>query len=573
MSRVVVCTRQELQEKGQLVATVGGRPVLVTEHESNVRAVDNRCPHMGFPLHRGTVRDGILTCHWHHARFELSGGCALDLFADDVPTYDVTISDGNVLVSEAPRPRNERAHALHKLDEGLEHQLALVLAKAAITLDERGAHDTAVDRAARFGVRNREQGWSTGLSVLTCLANLRPHLDAAARPRALFHGLLDVAARTAGNAPSFDITPLSDPDDRPGRLLGWFRSLVETRSGNAAERVLATAISRALPPEDVATMIFAACTDHRYLDEGHTLDFATKAFEMLDHLGWDAADAILPSLVPPLVAATRMEETSTWRTPVDVAAAITAATPDFLAALAAPKPNRGSGWGGHAELAATALDAEPDQTFEALVKHAAEGVPAHDLSAAVAYAAALRAAHFPTSNEHGDWDTVHHTFTFANGVDQALRRFPSPLLARGILDAAGSVYLERFLNVPKRPLPDGNEHDATPQDLLATFDVHGRVDDAGRIVAGLVAQGQAEAVVRTLGSGLLREDATFHEYQILEAAIRQWGQFAGRPGAGHILVGAARFLAAHYPTVRSRSQTFDIAQRLHRGEALHDLDD
>jgi hypothetical protein len=27
---------------------------------------------MGFPLDRGSVDDGILTCHWHHARFELA---------------------------------------------------------------------------------------------------------------------------------------------------------------------------------------------------------------------------------------------------------------------------------------------------------------------------------------------------------------------------------------------------------------------------------------------------------------------------------------------------------------------
>jgi hypothetical protein len=35
------------------------------------------------------------------------------------------------------------------------------------------------------------------------------------------------------------------------------------------------------------------------------------------------------------------------------------------------------------------------------------------------------------------------------------------------------------------------------------------------------------------------------------------------------MVGAARFLAAQFPTVRARLQTFDIALRLHRGEAIH----
>jgi hypothetical protein len=33
-----------------------------------------------------------------------------------------------------------------------------------------------------------------------------------------------------------------------------------------------------------------------------------------------------------------------------------------------------------------------------------------------------------------------------------------------------------------------------------------------------------------------------------------------------VLVAAARYLAAHSPTVRAQGQTYRIAQRLHRGE-------
>ena len=52
--------------------------------------------------------------------------------------------------------------------------------------------------------------------------------------------------------------------------------------------------------------------------------------------------------------------------------------------------------------------------------------------------------------------------------------------------------------------------------------------------------------------------------------MRQHGNFAGRPEGGHVLIGASRFLAAHAPTVRAANQTFEIAARLNRGEALHD---
>jgi nitrite reductase/ring-hydroxylating ferredoxin subunit len=58
-----------------LVLHGGHRPILVVYDRGRVFALDNRCPHMGFPLERGSVEDGILTCHWHHARFDLESGC------------------------------------------------------------------------------------------------------------------------------------------------------------------------------------------------------------------------------------------------------------------------------------------------------------------------------------------------------------------------------------------------------------------------------------------------------------------------------------------------------------------
>ena len=46
---------------------------------------------MGIPLERGSAEDGILTFHWHHARFDLESGCTFDLWADDVPTFPADV--------------------------------------------------------------------------------------------------------------------------------------------------------------------------------------------------------------------------------------------------------------------------------------------------------------------------------------------------------------------------------------------------------------------------------------------------------------------------------------------------
>ena len=226
-------------------------------------------------------------------------------------------------------------------------------------------------------------------------------------------------------------------------------------------------------------------------------------------------------------------------------------------------------WSGHVDLAETILDAEPEVTLSKMRDLVSAGVPLAELSASVAYAAARRPVHFHVSNEFGDWDTVHHTFTYTNAVDQAMRRAPSRLLARGIFDGAMSVYLERFLNLPKQPLPQPSGRAATTGALLAAFDVQGRVDDTAQLVADLLAQGEREAVVQTLGHALLREDSGFHHFQIYEAGLRQYRRFAGTVAGDHVLIGVARFLAAHSPSVRAIGQTFDIASRLHRGEALH----
>ena len=91
---------------------------------------------MGFPLSRGTVREGLLTCHWHHARFDLAGGGTLDPFADNVRSFAVEVDGDSVfLLVDDSRPDGERnARWFARLDEGLEHRLDLVLAKASVGL-------------------------------------------------------------------------------------------------------------------------------------------------------------------------------------------------------------------------------------------------------------------------------------------------------------------------------------------------------------------------------------------------------------------------------------------------------
>jgi hypothetical protein len=160
-----------------------------------------------------------------------------------------------------------------------------------------------------------------------------------------------------------------------------------------------------------------------FADTGHTLDFINKAFECLDLIGWEHAAALLPTVVGQMVAARGAEESTAWRQPVDLIALCEQAgseLPELFAASCSAH-----GWSDHAALAQELLGDDPVGIIDALKAAIRAGAAPADLSRSLAYGAALRVARFGNANEHGDWETAHHVFTYANAVDQMLRRVGS----------------------------------------------------------------------------------------------------------------------------------------------------
>lgn len=570
---VQAASLSELRAAGRLVANIGGHTLCLFADGDTVHAVDNRCPHMGFPLHRGSVADGILTCHWHHARFDLCSGGTFDQWADDLQRFPVELRGDDVYVDIAPRG-DRVAHHRKRLRDGLERNIPLVLAKATIALTE--SDPTGVDgfvAGLAFGVERRRDGWGRGLTTLTCLMNLASRIDVADVPVALYFGLADVAAEADGEPPRFLLDPLPSAGTDVSALGRWFRRFVDVRDAEGAERALVSAVRAGAKPTELVDMLFAATTDHRYLDSGHALDFVNKALEALDVAGWTHAEAVLASLPMQIAMAQRMEESNAWRNPVDLVHLLDSAfarIPDVLAQGIA----RRGGWSRRTELVETVLNEDPAASIDGLLAALGDGATEVQIASAVSYAAVSRIARFPTTNEFGDWDTALHTFTFANAVEQGLRRSPSKELLRGVFDAAMSVYLDRFLNVPatRLPLPTRiADPNTLLDDLSLVFDRQQEVDEAGTLVASFLARGgDPDRLVSALGAALAREDRNFHTIQCVEASVRQFELLRETEADGLPLIAAARYLAAHAPTTRSQRQTFDIARRLHRGERLYE---
>lgn len=579
-----VGTLQDLQARRCMVVSDGGPPVAVFSSDGRVFAVDNRCPHMGFPLNRGTVQNGILTCHWHHARFDLESGGTFDPFADDVRVFPAQIVDGEVWVNLHPPAEDRVAHWKARLQDGLEQNISLVMAKAVLALlsSEVPAREVLAIGGS-FGTRFRRQGWGPGMTILTAMGNVLPYLDAEDRVLALYHGMVHVARDVQGEAPRFALDPLPTDAVPPERLKAWFRRFVEVRDTDGAERALLTAIAAGLPESQVADLMLAACTDHYFLAGGHVLDFINKSFEYLDLAGWEEAQTVLPSLVRGLCAAQRSEELNSWRNPVDLVELL---EPVFarLPGTIESGPDRELQGDLIEFLVPILLNDDPVVTVRSLVTALEDGWSLQMIAGTLTYAAALRIAHFHTSNEFSDWITVLHTFTYCNALHRLLQRAPSAELARGIFHGAMRVYLDRFLNMPATRLPDERTvaGSAVGEDeLLASleelFDREQQVNRAGDAVFRYLIHGHDDGpLLAMLGHLLLREDGEFHSYQMLEAGfcqyhlLRDQGRLAE---ARHVLIAVARYLAAHSPTPRAMLQTARNAIRLARGEMLYEGDD
>ena len=260
---------------------------------------------MGFPLHKGSVCDGILTCHWHHARFDLESGGTFDPWADDVQTYDAwsrtassTSIPARAAATASPTPRRGCATAWSRTSAWSWSRTCSPCSRPSVA----GQRDPGDRRPLRRDLPPT-RGWRSGLTILTAMGNILPAPaaggpDAGALPRSgprrprLRRAAAPLRPRPAAGARRAPAASGS----RPGSASS---SRCATRDG--AERALLTAIARRATRPRLADML-ASGGDRPLLPR-------RRAHPRLRQQGVRAArsdrlgrggDAILPSLVPGL---------------------------------------------------------------------------------------------------------------------------------------------------------------------------------------------------------------------------------------------------------------------------------
>lgn len=94
----------DLEEGAAKIVCVRGRErIALVRHGGGVSALSNVCAHQGGPLGEGRVVDGCLTCPWHGYQYLPASGQSPPPFTETVPTYEVRIAGGRVLINPEAR--------------------------------------------------------------------------------------------------------------------------------------------------------------------------------------------------------------------------------------------------------------------------------------------------------------------------------------------------------------------------------------------------------------------------------------------------------------------------------------
>ena len=103
------CAVTDIPEKRARIVCLSGERVAIFTHDGKISAVSNVCQHQNGPLGEGKILDGCITCPWHGYQYVPETGASPPPFVEKVPTFNVRVKNGRVLVHPKPNPPGTRA--------------------------------------------------------------------------------------------------------------------------------------------------------------------------------------------------------------------------------------------------------------------------------------------------------------------------------------------------------------------------------------------------------------------------------------------------------------------------------
>jgi nitrite reductase/ring-hydroxylating ferredoxin subunit len=409
----VVGHLDDLAVAAMKMVKVDGHRLCLVRTSEGVFALDQACPHEGYGLTTGELDGDLITCAWHNWKFRVTDGACV-LGEEDVRTHPVHVAaDGTLSVEfHEPDPAELRPQLLRSLRSGIENDYIGQVSRDIVRLLRADTNPgELVWEAVAYGAPRADFGWGHAIASLTdCLAMVdRYEGDERALP--IVQAIAGVAEVERGRP----VQLLPDPVAvMPADARTEFRRLVEAEELEPAQALVRGAIHDGSGPDELRPWFTDVVTDH-FLSYGHGAIYGQKAFQLLDRIGWDRADTVLPYLVPRIVYGTREDKLPYMKLFHRGVAQLD------LNDLAARADHADLSWADDGRLLAALLG--DDRTGAALAAGAAisSGASLDAVLDAVSTAVSERMLRYDTAGEfdfHDDfgWLDITHGLTYANAA-------------------------------------------------------------------------------------------------------------------------------------------------------------
>ena len=572
---VRVADLKDVPEGTPKAVKVEGRSIALFQHQGSVYATDNQCPHMGYPLTRGRVRNGVLTCDWHGWSYDMKGGGCFTGGCDDLDTFPVEVRDSAIYIDvRSGGSKRKDAHLL-LLKEGLLSEDNWTLSKAiAITLARGVSEQDTLNRVVQHLGRHiaTGRGANEGGRELAMMVNgvkVARHYDPDDRLIPLMMAATGASGR-AGDRPA--VQPLPPPITWD-KLERWIRVFSADKAWEGIEKCLITARRLGGHDERIVPMLYERALEPFFLGHSENLPLLGYLAELLEEFGWEQAEELVCNLAAKILGRERGAPEELRLAAIKMFEPIHTLIEELASTSTDDKVDAYD----EEALAKGLVSGDLTQAFNAISNALRARVDVGRIVTTMVLLAADRMARTPVNLNPG-WGSLRQELILVSSVRTALRYGGFKVGAKALYHAAWQFFSDRWLNITPRSLTEplgSTRSDASNEDMALRTVLDSietiQVREVGRQTREYLNAGfSGDRLLSEMGQSILRDDNGWNLVHGLRVVFDEWKLCEGHPARNQLLIGLARWAT----DVRKRTgnqSAAQTAQRFARGQTAVDL--
>lgn len=539
---VKVAELSEVQEGQPKTIQMGeGRSIALFNDGGKIFATDNQCPHMGYPLTRGTIRNGILTCDWHRRSFDLEGGGCFHVECDDLRVFPVEIRGEEIWIEPGDMAYRRAEEHKQLLREGLLSEDRWTMSKAIALLLKGGVPEEEVMGSILEHVARHipsEHGSEGGGDVSKLINGLRVGSRYEGEDRLI--AVTTSACSASGAARQrLEVIPLPEPVSWE-KISRWVRVFSFEGQASRIERCLFTAYHKG-DADKLRPLLFECAMEPHFIDEPQIPLYVSYISEVVDEFGWDRTADLFFYLGADLVGHRPQDPERYRRDAINI-------LKEMMPTIEGAALERTNKFDEDSFVEAlTSVDLP--RSFDEVGAVISDGVYLDKVITTLVLLAADRMANTPVNVDAGWWNLTME-LNLASSLRSAKEVGGDLIAAKGLFHVAWQIFADRWINIPTRLLSEqlsqekldvANEEEGI-ETVISTIESL-NVQDVGSQVLGYLNAGySAEKLLLAIGHSVLWDDTGSEVLPTLRTVFEEWNNAEGHPAQAQLLVGLARYV-------------------------------